>query len=109
MSHEPAKHSMETTHQTPTENGQPGSLRSGDLFGFWEWLKAKHPDLISDNSIGTLQDAFLTGVEWEKNRMGRELRASLSPREKARIAKGLPFMPGYMLKDDGTVGDGVYF
>lgn len=33
MSHEPAENSMETTPQKPTENGQPGSLRSGDLFG----------------------------------------------------------------------------
>ena len=95
--------------ENPTEKTQAGPLCSGDLFGFWEWLKAKHPDLISDNSMGILQEAFLTGVEWEQNRMGREMAASLSPREKARIAKGLPFMPGYMLKDDGTVGDGVYF
>jgi hypothetical protein len=31
MSHEPAKYSMETTPLKSTENGQPGSLRSGDL------------------------------------------------------------------------------
>ena len=33
MSHEPAEHSMDTTPQKPSEDGQPGSLRSGDLFG----------------------------------------------------------------------------
>lgn len=33
MSHESAEHSMETITQKPTENGQPGLLRSGDLFG----------------------------------------------------------------------------
>lgn len=33
MSHEPANNPMETTPQKPLENGQPGSLRSGDLFG----------------------------------------------------------------------------
>ena len=31
MSHEPAENSMETITQKPTENGQPGSLRSGRL------------------------------------------------------------------------------
>lgn len=31
MSHEPAENSMDTTPQKPSENGQPGSLCSGDL------------------------------------------------------------------------------
>lgn len=35
MSHEPAEYSMDTTPQKSSENGQPGSLRSGDLFGLF--------------------------------------------------------------------------
>lgn len=43
MSHEPAEKSMETTTQKPTENGQPGSLRSGDLLG-WIDCNDRLPD-----------------------------------------------------------------
>lgn len=46
MSHEPAENFMDPTPQKPSENGQPGSLRSGDLFGgieakLWQKMQLK--------------------------------------------------------------------
>lgn len=57
MSHEPVEYSMETTPQKPSENGQPGSLRSGDLLGGLET-----PVLQSDH-----QCVLCAGCETDSN------------------------------------------
>ena len=54
MSHEPAENFMETTPQKPTENGQPGSLRSGDLFGVWVAIRTVQ-ELLGHDSVETTQ------------------------------------------------------
>jgi hypothetical protein len=61
MSHEPAENSMETIHQKLPENGQPGSLRSGEMVRLFAVLGDNGGAHESDNlhSVWSTREAAI--------------------------------------------------
>ncbi len=54
-------------------------------------------------------DARKRAIEAWNKRVPFPLIYKLSPREQARVDKGLGFLPGYMLENDGSVKSGEWF